>query len=117
MVSPRRGASKLGCLSSLLIGVTIVYFGTNVGEIYLRRYRFTDAMEQEARFARSRSDDAIVRRLAAAADSLGLPDAAARVKVRRSANRVVISSEYTEYVELPFFTRAIRFTPVVDRGL
>lgn len=117
MVSPRRGASKIGCLLSLLIGVTVAYFGTNVGEIYLRRYRFTDAMEQEARFARSRSDDAIVRRLAAAADSLGLPDAAARVKVRRSANRVVISSDYTEFVELPFFTRAIRFTPIVDRDL
>ena len=117
MVIPRRGASKIGCLLTLLIGVTVAYFGTNVGEIYLRRYRFTDAMEQEARFARSRSDDAIVRRLAAAADSLGLPDAAARVKVRRSANRVVISSDYTEYVELPFLTRAIRFTPVVDRDL
>jgi len=117
VVSPRRGASKIGCLLSLLIGVTVAYFGTNVGEIYLRRYRFTDAMEQEARFARSRSDDAIVRRLAAAADSLGLPDAAARVKVRRSANRVVISSDYTEFVELPFFTRAIRFTPIVDRDL
>lgn len=111
MVTARRGAGKLGCLLAILLLVTAGYFGVNIGEVYLRYYEFRDAMQQEVRFARSRSDDDIRRRLAALADSLGLPDEAARVSVRRSANVIRIRSEYVELVELPLFVRAFRMEP------
>lgn len=117
MVSGRRGQGKLGCLVSLLLLVTVAYFGVNIGEVYLRYYRFADAMKQEVRFAANRSDDVIRRRLGALADSLGLPEDAARVRVKRSANRISVWSEYSEHVELPLFVREFRFEPRVDGDL
>lgn len=115
MVKSRRGASRLGCLLGLLLGVTVVYFGFNIGEVYLRFYRLRDAMVQEARFARSRDDNTIRAHLAAVADSLGLPDEAGRVKIRREAARITISTDYSEHVELPLFVREFHFAPQVVR--
>jgi hypothetical protein len=111
----RRGASRLGCLITVLLVVTIAYFGFNVGEVYLRFVRLRDAMEQEARFAHNRDDDAIRLRITALVDSLGLPDEAGILTIVRNANRIVISSDYTERVELPLFVRDFRFAPQVVR--
>lgn len=117
MVTGGRGVGKLGCLVLLLISVTVGYFAVNIGEVYLRYYRFTDAMRQDARFAHTLSDEAIRKHLASLADSLGLPEVAGRVIVRRSANRIVLSSDWSEHVELPLFVREFHFSPEVDRGL
>jgi hypothetical protein len=117
VVTARRGAGKLGCLFTLLLAVTGGYFAVNIGEVYLRFYKFRDAMQQEVRFARTRSDDDIRRRLAALADSLDLPDEAARVSVRRSANVIRIRSEYVELVELPLFVRSFHMEPSASGAL
>ena len=117
MVSARRGRSTLGCLFVLLLLTVAGYFAVNFGEPYLRFYRFQDAMRQEARFAASRSDADIKRRLGAFADSLGLPPEAGRVTVRRRAKSISISSEYSERVEMPAFVRDIRFSPDAEGPL
>ena len=117
MVSLRQSASKLGCLFSLLLVVTVAYFGVNVGEVYLRYFEFKDALLQEARFAARRSDDDIRTRLVLVADSLGLPPEAGRIQVRRTANRIEIGASWSEYVELPLRLREIRFTPRVEAPL
>lgn len=114
MVSRRRGRTNFGCLLSLLFAVTLVYFVVNVGEPYLRYYRFLDGMKQEARFSARFTDEDIQRRLAALADSLGLPEAAGRVRVRRASNRISISSSYYERVEMPLIVKDILFTPQAD---
>ena len=116
MVRARAGASRLGCLVGLLLVVTACYFGFNIGEVYFRFYRFKDAMAQEARFADTRDDVTIRTRLAAVADSLGLPDEASRVRIQRDGERVTISSVYTEHVELPLFVRELRFSPQAVRA-
>jgi hypothetical protein len=116
MVRGHRGRARLGCLFSALILVTLIYFGVNIGEVYLRYYRFRDGMEQEARFARTFSDVEIRSRLRALADSLGLPDDAGAFSIQRSANVIRISTEYSEHVELPLFTRALHFAPSVERS-
>jgi hypothetical protein len=97
----------------VLLVVAIAYFGFNIGEVYLRFYRLKDAMEQEARFAQNRDDNAIRLRLAAVADSLGLPDEAGRVTVNRDAARITITTSYSEHIELPMFVREFRFAPQV----
>ena len=114
MVTSRAGRTKFGCLVSLLVVVTIVYFAINVGEPYLRYYRFLDGMKQEARFSARFSDQEIQQRLAALADSLGLPEAAGRVRVRRASNRISISTSYYERVEMPLIVRDILFSPQAD---
>ena len=115
MVRRRRGTSRLGCLVSLLLVSAIAYFGFNIGEVYVRFLRLKDAMEQEARFAHNRDDNAIRLRLAAVADSLGLPEDAGRMVIRRESTRIIISTNYTEHVELPMFVREFRFAPQVVR--
>ena len=114
MVRRRLGRSNFGCLLSLLLSVTAVYFAVNVGEPYLRYFRFVDGMKQEARFSARFTDDEIQRRLSALADSLGLPEAAGKVRVRRASNRISLSSSYYERVEMPLIVRDILFTPQAD---
>ena len=117
MVTARRGRSKLGCLFLLLLVTAAGYFAVNIGEPYLRYYRFQDAMSQEVRFARNRSDDQIRRRLTAFADSLGLPSEAARLAIRRRPGSISISSEYYENVEMPLFVREVYFNPSAEGEL
>ena len=115
MVNRSRGASTLGCLFSMLVVVAVVYFGVNVGAPYLRYYQFRDAMEQEARFANRKTDSEIVGSLRLKADSLSLPPLAHRINVRRTPNRVVIWTDYTETIDFPFITRDIAFRPVAEK--
>ena len=117
MVSARRGRSTMGCLFMLLLLTAAGYFAVNIGEPYLRFYRFQDAMRQEVRFAKNRSDDDIKRRLRAFADSLGLPEEAGHVSVRRRARSISVWSEYYERVEMPLFLREIYFNPTAEGDL
>lgn len=114
MVARRRGRTNFGCLLGLLVIVTAVYFAVNVGEPYFRYYRYLDGMKQEARFSARFTDDEIQRRLAALADSLGLPEAAGRVRVRRASNRISLSTSYYERVEMPLIVRDILFSPQAE---
>jgi len=114
VASRRWGRTAFGCLFSILLLVTAVYFAVNVGEPYLRYYRFLDGMKQEARFSARFTDDQIQARLAALADSLGLPEAAGRIRVRRAPNRISLSSSYYERVEMPLIVREILFSPQAE---
>ena len=120
MVTPaRRGASSLGCLFSLLVVVAIVYFGINIGRVYWRFYEYQDDIRQEVRFAGAgqRTNDQILTHLRASADSLGLPEAARNVSIRRTAKSISIESDYYESVEFPMYVREIHFNPRAEGPL
>ena len=115
VVRPRSGKSAYGCLIFiLLIGATL-YFGFNVGNVYWRAYQFQDAMTQESRFAAHNANEVIVAHLRAQADSLGLPDGAQKIQIRRKPNQIWIWSEYIETVELPWKLQEINFNPHAER--
>lgn len=111
MVRPRRGAGKLGCLLLTLILTVVGYFGANVGQVFWNYFQFKDRMKQEARFAAHRSDAVIRRRVAAFADSLGLPEGAKNVRVRRGDRVIFIWAEYYVHIELPGMVREFHFNP------
>lgn len=111
MVRRRRGASQLGCLFTLLLIAAVVYFGVNVGEVFWNVYQYQDRMEQEARFAAHRSDAVIKRRMAMFADSLGLPEGAKNVRVRRGDRIITIWAEYYVHIELPGFVHEFYLNP------
>lgn len=111
---PRAGRSSLGCLVMLLLLVAAGYFAVNVGEVYLRYYRFHDSMEQNARFAAHFDDDAIRNNLKLAADTLNLPEGAYSIQIRRRDHQITISTDYYEHVELPLYVREIHFQPRVE---
>lgn len=113
----RRGASKLGCLFTvLLFGVTLMY-GVEVGRIYYRYYSLRDTIRSEARFASNKSDQAIRRTLIDRIDELGIPAEAKRMVVRRTGPPYLIRirTEYREELDLPFgVTHTIVFRPTVE---
>lgn len=117
MVRARRGRGNLGCLVMLLFIAAALYFGANVAEVYYRYYRLRDAMTQSVRFASQKGDADIKSHLATFADSIGLPEAAGKVRIRRSTKLIRISSEYYEHVELPLFVREIYFNPHAEGPL
>lgn len=111
MVTMRRGRTSLGCLVTLLVLVAAAYFGVNVGQVYYRYLRIQDDMRQEARFAGHNTDAVIMQHLVADADSLGLPESARNIQIRRIPHHIDIWSEYYERVELPLYVRDFYFNP------
>jgi len=118
-VVTRRGASSTGCLVSLLVFVAVLYYGVNIGEVYFRYFRLLDEMRTQAQLAAALDDGTIRRRIQAAAQDIGLPDAAQAVKiVRRAAPReIVIETEYSETVDLPLFHHTFNFHPKATQPL
>ena len=117
MVRRRAGRSTLGCLFTLLLLVTAVYFAFNLAEPHWRYYQFRDTMAQAARFADQTSDEELTRQIHAKSDSLGLPPEAYRLRFNRTARSIIIWTEYSELVELPGFTRTFFFKPRVEAPL
>jgi hypothetical protein len=117
LVTPRRGAGKLGCLVSLLIFAAVLYFSANIGQVYWRFYQFEDDMRQQVRFAAQRSNDQIVMHLRAMADTLGLPESARIISVRRNEKGIALEADYYEHVELPMYVREFHFHPHADGPL
>lgn len=117
MVTPRAGRSTLGCLFTLLLLVTAVYFGFNLAEPHWRYYQLRDTMAQAARFADQSSDAELTTRIHAKADSLGMPREAYRLRFNRTANSIMIWTQYQEVVELPGYTKTFFFEPRVEAPL
>jgi len=111
----RSGKSAYGCLIFILLFGATLYFGFNVGNVYWRAYQFQDAMTQESRFAAHNANEVIVAHLRAQADSLGLPEGAQKIQIRRKPNQIWIWSEYIETVELPWKLQEINFNPHAER--
>lgn len=107
----RRGSGTLGCLFSIFLVIAIVYFGVNAGRPFWYNYKYQDRMTQEARFAANRSDHTIQTRLRDYADSLGLPETAQKVGVRRRSGTIEIWADYYVNIEFPLFVREQHFQP------
>jgi hypothetical protein len=116
----RRGASSSGCLLSLLIFVAVLYYGVNVGEVFFRYYRLLDEMQTQTRVAAALDDGTIRRRVQAAVEEIGLPEAAGtNLVIRRTAypRQIVIETRYSESVSLPFFNHSFSFNPKASQPL
>lgn len=111
MVTPRRGATKLGCLVYVVLVAAVLYFGVHVGQVYFRYLEYKEAMQQELRFRTLHTDDQIKTRFKSLADSLGLPEEAGDVTVTREAGVIRLEAQYTEVIDLRFLQRQIRFEP------
>jgi hypothetical protein len=114
----RRGVGGLGCLVSLLLFAAALYYGVNIGQVYLRYYQLMDTMRSQARLAPSLQDDVIYRRLEAQADSL-LPGRHTRFKITRGGhpNRIIIETEYKDHVDLPLFKHTFVMRPRAEEPL
>jgi hypothetical protein len=116
--SSRRGAGGLGCLISLVLFAAALYYGINIGQVYLRYYQILDGMRTQARHAPSLHDDVIDRRLTEQEDSL-LPGGAPKFTIIRGGNpnRITIETEYSEEVNLPLFKHTFVLRPRAEEPL
>ena len=96
---------------TLLIISAVIYFGAGATEIYWRYLSYKDAMETEAMYRNKDPDARIIARLRYVADSLGLPEDAGRITIRRRGNQITIESHYEEYIDLPGYSREWHFEP------
>jgi hypothetical protein len=110
-VVSRRGITKLGCLIWLLIVTAIGYFGLHFGEAYYRYLQYKQAMDAEVRFRSFLPDERIIKNLKAQADSIGLPDDAKIITIKRDNGRITIEAHYEETIELPGKKKDIHFEP------
>jgi len=109
------GASRLGCLFTLMIVVVMAYYGVGIGSTFVTHARVKDAMRQEARSAVLVDDNTMRRRLRAVVEGLDLPESALDFQIRRTVRprEVVISTNWSVIWEVPFYTREHRFNPEV----
>jgi hypothetical protein len=112
----RSGASTLGCLVSILLFMAVLYYGVDIGRVYWSYYRLKDEMETSARFAQTQPDEAIVKHLVGIAQDLSLPAEAQRFSIRRTTHppMVTIRTRYSVDLVLPFKSKRVTLTPVVE---
>jgi hypothetical protein len=101
---------------SLFLLAAAVYYGINIGQVYLRYYQLRDNMRIQARLASNLRDDVIERRLSEQADSL-LPGGSPEFIISRRPDRITIETEYTEDVDLPLFKHTFVLRPRAEEPL
>jgi len=94
-----------------VVVAAIIYFGVNIGKHYWRYVEYRDRMQTEVRYGAHKPDSAIVARLRASADSLGLPQGAQNVIIRRANNILFIQADYYIHIEFPGFVKEMHFAP------
>jgi len=119
--SPRgtRGGSTLGCLVSLLVFVAVLYYGINVGEVFLRYYQLLDEMKSNARLAPNLPDDVIQRRLQAKVQDVFGNDQHMKFRITRggTTRTITIQTQYRDSVDLPFFKRTFELKPSAEEPI
>jgi hypothetical protein len=114
VVTPRRGASRLGCLFSLAAVAALLYLGGQLGQIYWRYYRYQDALREQVRFGDQTRDEDILRQLGQVADTLELPADARDVHITRGPHSIRISGHYVEHWQVPYYSRDFEFWPSAE---
>ena len=108
--TPRR--RRLGCLFTLMILATVVYYGLDPGNTLFKSWQLKEEMKAQAGFAPSIDNAAIRRRLTRKIETLGLPpDAISNLEIRRTfrPREIVISTEFEVTIVLPFTTKVDTF--------
>ena len=114
-----RGMSRLGCLFTLLLLATGLYYGVNIGGVYLKYYRLIDEMRTQAKVAPSIDDGTIRRRLLRKVEQLNLPAEARTVTIQRTRRprEIRIATTYRDTLVLPFYKYVITLTPEARQPL
>lgn len=119
VISSRRGRSNLGCLLTLALFLAALYYGVNIGQVYVRYYQLLDEMRSQARLAPGLTDAVIRRRVLDKVDDLDLPPEAQQITVRRTGRprMIIIETEYSETLHLPLISPTFHLHPRAEEPL
>ncbi len=115
--SDESGKVKMGCLVSILLIVTGVYFGVDYFRVQFRYYKLQDEVNAKAAFAAVLDDATIRRQLVAKSDSLGILLGPRDWTIRRTYDPryITIQAQYQDsfVIDLPGVYKVLhfKFTP------
>jgi hypothetical protein len=115
----RRTKRPVGFLVLLAVVGILIYFGIAPARGYVRYYQMKEAMQEQAGYATSLTDDDIRRQLRTKATELGLPAEAYRVTIRRRGRprEITMSATWTDTVAVLFYAVPITYRPQVRAPL
>jgi hypothetical protein len=94
-----------------------MYAGVHISEPYFRYYQYHDAIAQEVRFAKLRSDADIRQNIWTDADSLSMPEDAYHLQIERKTNAIRIRTSYDDSWTISSYTRPVHFDIDITGGL
>jgi len=114
-----RGEGKIGCIfwtAALIVGIVVAWVAVPVKVKTAELHDFM--IDQATDAGRTRSGEAIKKRVLARAKELDLPVTSKNLTVNRSEARVRMDADYTVTLEFPFgITYDWRFQHEVDRPI
>jgi hypothetical protein len=113
----RSGRISLSFLFLALVVAAGLYYGIEYGSVYIRHWKFEDAVKQHVSFAGQLTDEAIRQKVLDDAVGMELPPQARNVRlVRTQSPRVLqVSIAYSDSLNLLFAKKEVSFTIDVRR--
>ena len=100
-----RGEGRFGAIVGLMVFALTIYVGFKTVPVMVRSYEFRDFLNEQARFAALRKNDADVRKsILKKANDLELPVTARDIRLNRTSNRFDVKVQYTVPIETPVYT-------------
>ena len=98
-----RGDGRIGFLISLALLGAGVFLGVKVIPVRVNAYEFRDFIQEECRFAATRSrDEEIYKRIFDKAKDLQLPLQKKNLHMERTTHEMIISAKYEQTIDLKF---------------
>ena len=105
-----RGEGRIGFILSLALLGTGIFVGVKVIPVRINAYEFRDFIQEECRFAATRShDEEIYKRILAKAKELRLPLEKKNLRMERTAHEMIISASYRQTIDLKFTKYVYKF--------
>lgn len=98
--SNTRGATNLGCLLTLVIGVLLGYALVKVIKVEQRYVQMRSAVQQEAVDARDQTDERVILNVQEKARELGLPGRAQGVYLNRGSDSIYVTVRWADTLSL-----------------
>jgi hypothetical protein len=87
-------------LIKLALAALVVHACWRSSTVFLRYYKFKDAVHETALFASAKSDSLVQARIMELARQLDIPVQPQDVSIRHEENRTIINAAYTDRIEL-----------------
>lgn len=91
-----RGATNLGCLLTLVIGVLLGYMLVKVIKVEQRFVQMRSAVQQEAVEAKDQTDERVILNVQKKARDLGLPSRAQGVYLNRGSDSIYVTVRWSD---------------------
>jgi hypothetical protein len=113
----QRGEGNLGCILWAVVLIIVVFVAWKMVPVKIASAKFSDYMEEQAKFAKGTPEKQIYQAIIKKASELELPVEPKNLIVERTNDRVKMSVKYTVPIEFPGYTYNWHFEHEIDRNI